>query len=277
MIIIYLKGGLGNQLFQIFAGISYSKNYQQDFFICDSFFKNVDAKTTPRNTYWDTFLKHFKNKVLNIEKDDSFKTIKEIGFEYNEFPKYLGNTWLNGYFQSYKYFEKHYDYISNILKIKQNQEYVRNKYKYDYKNICSIHFRFGDYKKNPDHHLLLDQKYYINATELILKTNDIKKFLVFYEREDINQINLIIESLKNINKSYNFTLVDYSIPDYFQLILMSICHSNIIANSSFSWWGAYMNSNPDKIVIRPSKWFGPKMRHNNIKDLCPDNWKIIII
>lgn len=58
---------------------------------------------------------------------------------------------------------------------------------------------------------------------------------------------------------------------------MSNCHSNIISNSSFSWWGAYLNSNEDKIVVRPSKWFGQKMSYNNISDLCPNEWKIIFI
>ncbi len=278
MIIIYLKGGLGNQLFQIFAGISYSINSKKEYYICDKFYRNIDSKTTQRTTYWNSFFKNLKNKIKNIEKDNSFITIKENGFEFKEFQNYLGNTWLNGYFQSYKYFNNNYEHILNLLQIKELQQITKIKYKYDFKNLCSMHFRYGDYKKNEEYHLLLDKNYYLNAAELILKTNGKKSFLIFYEIEDVKIVQLTIDYIKNKNKKFvEFILIDPKIPDYEQLILQSICHSNIIANSSFSWWGAYLNNNPNKVVIRPSKWFGPKMKHNDLKDLCPNDWKIIIV
>ena len=77
-------------------------------------------------------------------------------------------------------------------------------------------------------------------------------------------------------KNMTFTkAVDHS-EDWEQLLMMSCCTHNIIANSSFSWWGAYFNSNPEKIVCRPSVWFGPAMPDkDNIQDLCPEEWLII--
>ena len=59
------------------------------------------------------------------------------------------------------------------------------------------------------------------------------------------------------------------------MLMMSCCTHNIIANSSFSWWGAYFNSNKEKIICRPEKWFGPAMVDNNIQDLCPEEWIVI--
>ena len=73
-----------------------------------------------------------------------------------------------------------------------------------------------------------------------------------------------------------FEKIDDSIEDWEQVIIMSLCEHNIIANSSFSWWGAYFNKNINKIVCYPDKWFGPKGPHNQTKDLCPDSWNKII-
>ena len=70
---------------------------------------------------------------------------------------------------------------------------------------------------------------------------------------------------------YNFVRGDNSLQDWEQMIYMSCCHHNIIANSSFSWWAAYLNSRSDKIVCYPSVWFGPSANHDT-SDLCPPEW-----
>ena len=73
----------------------------------------------------------------------------------------------------------------------------------------------------------------------------------------------------------DFIGIDHNIPDWQQLLLMSGCHHNIIANSTFSWWGAYMNTNAGKVVLYPEVWFGPKLSDKNVEDLCPLEWRKI--
>jgi hypothetical protein len=276
--IIYLRGGLGNQLFQIFTGISYSINYKKDFLISDLHYSNQDDKTTKRETYLKNIFKTLRNKVTKKDKDHNFFTYKENKFEYAPIPDNNKDLWLIGYFQSYRYFSDNFYKIFRMLELDIQKEEIKKKYRYDYKNLCSIHFRYGDYKKFPEFHLNLDKKYFLDEINLVIKEKSKKTFIVFFEEEDKNIIKEIIKYLKENNKKIReFIFVDTKIKDYEQLIIMSNCHSNIISNSSFSWWGAYLNSNKDKIVVRPSKWFGPKMSHNNINDLCPNEWKIIFI
>jgi hypothetical protein len=76
------------------------------------------------------------------------------------------------------------------------------------------------------------------------------------------------------DNTFTFEQADNNLDDWEQMILMSLCQHNIIANSTFSWWGAYFNNNPNKIVCYPETWFGKKARHN-IKDLFLSDWKMI--
>ena len=69
-----------------------------------------------------------------------------------------------------------------------------------------------------------------------------------------------------------FVKIDHGITDWEQVLMMSLCHHNIIANSSFSWWGAYFNSHEDKIVCYPDIWFGPELTYYNLKDMHPAEW-----
>ena len=72
-------------------------------------------------------------------------------------------------------------------------------------------------------------------------------------------------------RDIQFHFVRDTIADWQQMLLMSVCDHNIIANSTFSWWGAYFNTNPQKVVCYPSVWFGPGVAHNTM-DLCPESW-----
>jgi len=110
--------------------------------------------------------------------------------------------------------------------------------------------------------------------------NDVKldmKYNVFYfcQKEDNEIVSTIINKLKEKFINVNFFKIDDELPDWKQLLLMSCCIHNIIANSTFSWWGAYFNDNADKIVCYPHKWFGNSIQHNT-NDLFPCEWNKIM-
>jgi hypothetical protein len=148
-----------------------------------------------------------------------------------------------------------------------------SKYNYNYKEFISMHFRQGDYKNLQETHPILTHKYYENSLKEILKktNNKFVKILYFCEKEDNEEIGKLIENLKKTIKNCAFIKVTDDVEDWKQLLLMSACCHNIIANSSFSWWGAYLNTNPTKIVCYPEIWFGPKVT-NDTSDLFPESW-----
>lgn len=136
-----------------------------------------------------------------------------------------------------------------------------------------MHFRLGDYKKLQDFHPLATYAFYENSLKNIQNKNPTQKFNVLYfcEDQDHNEVIESIDKLINQFPNYTFSRCECTLQDWEQLLLMSVCHHNIIANSTFSWWGAYFNSHPDKIVCYPSIWFGPTANINT-KDLCPPEW-----
>ena len=143
-------------------------------------------------------------------------------------------------------------------------------------DTVSMHFRIGDYKKLQDYHPLATYEYYERALRFIqnMKKDINFDILYFCEDVDIEDVLLIINKLVIQFPSYKFIRGEKTLEDWEQMLLMSCCRHNIIANSSFSWWSAYFNSYPDKIVCYPSIWFGTKTI-NDISDLCPPEWNKI--
>lgn len=275
MIIVKLKGGLGNQMFQIYTGISYALDQKIDYSFSDNFYRSNHPNTTPRGTYWDTIFKNISKNMSNGKIGKEYVNHLQKSYNWYKLP-ILKNITLNGYFQSHKYFSHNIGKINEILNIPEMQAEIRLKYPYDYKNFCSIHVRLGDYKKYPEHHINLDKNYFLEALKMIFKIRGKKEYLVFYEAEDLGMVKEIIQHIEDqkINNRITFKYIDTQIPDYEQLLIMSCCESHIISNSSFSWWAAYLNNHPKKCVVRPSQWFGPKIK-SKITDLCPTSWKII--
>ena len=282
MIYIELMGGLGNQLFQIFCGLAYSFENKIPFKINN----NKPDKVSPldnislRPTYWDNFLINlskftYNNNInLPVYREKTF-------FKYDKIPVITQDFKLFGYYQSYKYFETQYKNIIKLIGLEERktQIYEKNKPLFNRnKKPISLHFRIGDYVKNLAMHPVLPIEYYIQSINLLKsKLKDFEDnyyLLIFGEFTDNKKILDNIQKIKNNFNSIEIVICNYNLQDYEQILLMSLCEHNIIANSSFSWWGTYFNNNSEKIVCYPNIWNGST---NETKDLFPKNWNKIII
>jgi len=268
---INLEGGLGNQLFKIFCLISYCNTYNKKYIFNRKLPNNNNNKIDTRNTYWDNLLKSISENTYD-KRDFKYQYSEKRLYEYNEIPYYEKDILLKGYYQNYKYFEKKYDEIINILNLNEIQENIKNKYLKN-ENIISLHFRKGDYK-NLDNYIVLNICYYIEAIRYVLDkdTSKCSEILCVYEIQDEEEVCKMIEELQDIFTEIKFIKVSTDLQDWEQMILMSVCRHNIIANSTFSWWSAYINKNVDKIVCYPEKWF---VKPTNISGMFPDKWKMI--
>lgn len=273
MITCEIMGGLGNQLFQVFFIISLAIDNKIDYVFL---FKK---KVGNRITYWDTFFKGLsKNIVLSLPDIHIRRHEKSFRYETFTIDDINKNYLFTGYFASYMYFEHNANEICKIIKL--NDSVIELKKKLDIgneilENSISLHFRYGDYKRLPKHYILLNSHYYLNSINFIIektkKTN--YNILYFYEDEDKKQIMTIVNELKN--NFENVIFIDskkQNLRDYEEMLLMSLCSHNIIANSTFSLWGAYFNTNVDKIVTYPDTYAGELLKHINFDDMYPSNW-----
>lgn len=275
MISCELLGGLGNQLFQIFTTIAYSLKYNHS----TIFLNSASTKgITFRKTYWDNFLYKLKNNQMLKNKIPEMNIIKEKSFAFHELPKIEQNFMLFGYFQSYKYFEDKKEELFKFIELEDQRNIIKVEMKLDYENTISIHFRIGDYKNIQGNHPIMPITYYENALKYILKINSQHslKVLYFCEVSDLKEVGEIINILKKKFQHIEFICINLYLEDWMQMLIMSCCKYNIIANSTFSWWGAYFNINSDKIVCYPNKWFGPKLPHDT-SDLFPEEWTQISV
>jgi len=282
MIIVKLQGGLGNQLFQYAAGRnlaiknnttlkldihSYQNNpdrsYGLDIFNIDEHFA-TDAEISNLNkaglNKLVEKLKPFASKTTIIEDNHDFnKDVLELS----------GNKYLIGYWQSEKYFKSIENLIRQeiTLKDKLSENYSDMAIEIKSTNSISLHVRRGDYMANPKFSKIfqiLDLDYYKKAIDLITEQIADPSFYVYSDDLPWAKDNLPIPH------PHVFVNPDKKLKDGEELMLMSLCKHNIIANSSFSWWVAWLNQNPEKIVIAPKKWSNDNS--TNTFDLLPNNW-----
>ena len=262
-IYILVVGGLGNQLFTIFAGIAYFIEHKVPF--------KLVSYEKRRPFYYNTFLTNLKKFVTNPDWEFTrIKSYVEPNFHYNKIP-YNDNFILQGYWQSHKYFKDQLNSILRLTGISVKKIEIKNKYP-DYKeNSVSIHFRIGDYVMYPEHHNILKLSYYINALNKLIDEDDsIQDVIIFGEKSDNEKILDKLNILKDTFNDLNFHVIDHNIVDYEQMMIMSNCKYNIIANSSFSLMAAYLNMNEDKKVFYPSRWFGEANKDKDTKDIPED-------
>jgi len=237
MITCFLQGGLGNQMFQISNVISESRKYGIEY-------KFKPEAYTPMQAFQPS--KYTSNIFRNID----FSMTED---EYNNC------LILNGYFQSIDYFKEIENEIRTIFSPSSN---FYNKIYQLYPDLScndtlSIHIRRGDYLSISDILPIVDMSYINKALEEI---KDYSKVFVFSDDK--------IWAKENFNNN-NFIVVE-DLDDYEELWMMSLCKNNIISNSTFSWWGSFLNRNVSKKVIAPSLWIGPN--GPNMDNIYLDNF-----
>ncbi len=283
MIIVNLTYGLGNNLFQYALGRNLALKHNTELLF------DLSEQNRGRKEYLLNYLSHF-NTVGRVAKKGQTAKIKllnkfsflnpryknsvfyegfyEDGCDFD--PRVLNapeNAYIHGYWPSEKYFKDARDIIRRDFTFKNSEgaDYERILKDINSSNSVSIHIRRGDYlwSKNLRLFATCTPDYFYKAEEIISEKVPSPKLFIF--SDDIEWVKT------NMPFSHPTIFVtDGKLTDYQELILMSACKHNIIANSTFSWWGAWLNSNSQKTVITPKKWFTvPTMSE---KDLLPPEW-----
>jgi len=237
------NGRLGNQLFQISCCISYALDNGMDY----------------------VFPKWEYNKYLQFPLPEGEITTQnrynEPCFEYSPIPKFDGNVDLFGYFQSEKYFKSNEDAIRHHFQLKHGFCKTFDYSVFQKHKTCGIHIRHGDYLNNPHtnaYHGILPMEYYVKAVSNLLYCDDI--LFIICSDDPAWCVN---------NFKFPKMIITNEI-DIVDMDIMSHCDDSIIANSSLSWWAAWLNNKPDKRIIAPNDWF--KGAGLNTQDLYCEGW-----
>lgn len=298
MIITRLSGGLGNQMFQYAIGRALSLRNNTELVLDISSFTNIkngepvrtykldkfniSGRIATKNDYGQLGFVDIKNEnlVAKIQRKifrllESLKPISkrrfiiEKGFEFDQNVfNAPDNCLLSGVWQNEKYFKDAENIIKNDLTLNiQTTDYFKEwSKKIENCNSISINIRRTDYVNNPKFYQLFSSDYYDKTINYI--KNNVSDPIFFVTSDDTGWVK------NNIKIPYHvFYMSDKKTSDYEEIILMSKCRHNIIANSSFGWWGAWLNTNKSKIVIAPKKWFGTE--YADTKDLIPKDWVTI--
>lgn len=286
MIIVKLKGGLGNQMFQYAMGKNIAHvhgmqlkfdildfpDHNQRVYALDKF--NVDTQKASQDEIFNLKYqnRNFLKKILRRAHKKSSNYIQEKDFILcKKILSINGSVYIDGYWQSEKYFKDNKAIIQYDFSIKHPLKGKNKKYSQLISSCDSVsmHIRRGDYVSNPvanNIHGICDTAYYKYCVDLIRQHLKLPHFFIFSDEPAWVH--------ENINLDFPFTIVDHNNTEnaFEDMRLMSLCQHNIIANSSFSWWGAWLNSNPHKIVIAPQRWFTDKNKNIKTTNLVPDRW-----
>lgn len=251
-------GHLGNQMFQYSAlrGIACNMGYEW----CIPPKKSFGESYNLRSNIYDCFK---LSSLVNIGFING-NIVNETSFQYSQnlFDNCPDNVDLYGFFQTEKYFQhikkdilSDFEFLDNIKKT--STSFMSS---FDSNETVSVHLRRTDYVVKKEFHVPPSLNYYKNAMSIFENV----KFIIFSDdiewckQQDIFQKSEVIFSCGN--------------NAYVDLCIMSMCKHNIIANSSYSWWASYLNTNIEKKVVAPNRWFGTNI---NVSDLYLKNWIIL--
>jgi len=282
MITVKLHGGLGNQMFQYALGLSLSQKYHLPFKIDYSYLKEANQSgrdfrlfgfsITAQEATSQEIKRHIglMQKIHDrIRKPEKRTLIRENTFTFDPHTLEKNSGYFDGYWQSAKYFGDVEELVRKEFTLKQplsgKASAVADRIT-SLPNAVSVHIRRGDYvsiSKASTVHGALPLSYYEKALSMILEKYPDAHF--FISSDDIEW------AKEHFPKQYPLTFVSsLDIPDYEEMTLMSLCKHNIIANSTFSWWGAWLNMNKEKAVIAPQRWFLDESKDTH--DLIPTSW-----
>ncbi len=276
MIILKLKGGLGNQIFQYAFGLNLSRLTSKKLYIDLSYYNKITLDT--KRNYE---LLKYPIEIDGYKKDNILKQLFEsyiMGYKIDEKKfeildltklKNMKKIIIDGYWQSEKYFDGSENIILEIFNNfnSQSDDFIYWKSLIEKNHSTSIHVRRGDYVHNLKAamvHEVSNLDYYQNAMVLMQEKNKNTNFFIF--TDDVDWVK------KNFNHNNLHIVSDSKMSHFEELSLMSLCNNNIISNSTFSWWGAWLNKDKRKFIISPKKWFKDD---RDIINLIPTEWKKI--
>lgn len=286
MKIVNILGGLGNQMFQYALALSLKEEFPQEDILIDvscfngyplhngfeihNIFRNSLREASRSDIASVNYpLPHYRlwqiGRRILPKKKTVIRESSDMVFQPEVLTK-AGNIYYDGYWQSEKYFNNHRRVILDAFKFPDLNEINRNLISsLNSRKTCSIHVRRGDYLNHRLFKNLTDLDYYEKAVEYIANHTDIDYFIVFS-----NDIEWCKQNIAPLIKDSKIVFVDWNlgVDSYRDMQLMSLCNHNIVANSSFSWWGAWLNDNPGKIVFCPHKWINVDYK----TDIIPDSW-----
>lgn len=294
MIIVRISGGLGNQMFQYALARSIKERTRCEVKLDTGYFSNMGKNETPRNFELDVFAITLSvaddNDKKSIGMADAYsksffavlkrkistfidtrkplhkkRLILEPSFTFHDEMTHdiRDGSYISGIWQSEKYFSDIRNILQKEFTLKADFSPAARVFIDNMKNTSSVafHVRRGDYLTNKKTQTLsLD--YYKRATDYLERR--VQNIHYFVVSDDIEWVKTNIPFSKPVTYVSSPALKSYE-----EILLMSFCKHNIIANSSFSWWGAWLNLNPQKIIIAPEKWFSTTI---NTGDLIPDSW-----
>lgn len=262
MIYIELNGRIGNHLFQIATGASLAHEHGVGYkVVCHDGYKLAP----PDNCYVREYIEQFRSNILrNIDiqigrPQTDCDYYYDIEYIYKEIPYSGRDMLLYGAFQSEKYFDK--EFVRKLFSIPDDiNQYIITKFgNIIQQGVTSINVRRGDYCRLPHQYAVCGMSYYNKAIDYLGRD---KKYLIISDD---------IDWCKRHFKGNNFYFVDDEEP-IIDLYIQTLCENNIISNSTFSWWGAWLNSNKNKVVVCPDPWFGKSYSNYSTQDLIPKEW-----
>jgi len=289
MVLVELAGGLGNQMFQYAFGRSIAIRNNTDLYFDLRFLENKNQQSD--FTYRDYALNIFKLRAEVLTEENYLKAdrlkksvrskffrktipmwsnyIKEDSKRYHpNYKKASNNTYLKGYWQNPRYFRhlvkdlrKEFEFPTIKSPVTKDLEYL---IKSNSKSV-SVHVRRGDYTNILANLLACDTNYYTRAIDYI--DQQVSEAKYFFFSDDIDWVK---ENL-SIPDGSLFVDQSYTKKDFEDMYLMTQCHHHIIANSSFSWWGAWLSEYSNKTVVAPKNWDG---RRKSV-DIIESNWKLL--